>query len=310
MDPGAVLLALLGSANLASRRAVFQQYDSTVGADTVAAGPRRRRPPGQGHDQGARRNDRREPGRGRAGSMAGCGAVRRRGDAQRVDHRGPAPRRHELPELRRPDPAGGVLAAQRGRARPRRRLPGARPAGDRRQRVALQRVAGGRHCADARDRRSRAARRRRRRWSGRRSPRTATRRAGRRGRCPGSRARPTRCWPGRRSRTACRSSTSAREAALQAFIREAIARGLVASAQDVSGGGLAVALAEGAMWGESGRASGSPVAHSPAVDLFGESPSRLVVTAGPAIRAGTGTAGPAAWAAGRGARVGRRRSAR
>ena len=41
----------------------------------------------------------------------------------------------------------------------------------------------------------------------------------------------------------------AREAAVQAFIREAIARGLVASAQDISGGGLAVALAECAMWG-------------------------------------------------------------
>ena len=56
-------------------------------------------------------------------------------------------------------------------------------------------------------------------------------------------------WPGRQSRTAPRPSTSAREVALQAFIREAIGRGLVASAQDVSGGGLAVALAEGAMWG-------------------------------------------------------------
>ena len=40
MDPGAVLLALLGSANLSSRRGVFEQYDSTVGADTVA-GPGR-----------------------------------------------------------------------------------------------------------------------------------------------------------------------------------------------------------------------------------------------------------------------------
>src|SRR6185369_16241029 len=35
MDPGAVLLALLGSANLASRRAVYEQYDSTVQANTV-----------------------------------------------------------------------------------------------------------------------------------------------------------------------------------------------------------------------------------------------------------------------------------
>ncbi len=37
----------------------------------------------------------------------------------------------------------------------------------------------------------------------------------------------------------------AREAAVQTFVRAAIERGLVASAQDVSGGGLAVALAEG-----------------------------------------------------------------
>ena len=34
-----------------------------------------------------------------------------------------------------------------------------------------------------------------------------------------------------------------RERALQAFVREAIERGLLESAQDVSGGGLAVALA-------------------------------------------------------------------
>src|SRR6266850_5556009 len=36
MDPGAVLRALIGSANLASRRPVFEQYDSTVQANTVA----------------------------------------------------------------------------------------------------------------------------------------------------------------------------------------------------------------------------------------------------------------------------------
>ncbi len=72
-----------------------------------------------------------------------------------------------------------------------------------------------------------------------------------------------------------------REAAVQVFIREAIARGLVASAQDVSGGGLAVALAEGAMWGGLGASVRVAMAHSPAVDLFGESPSRLVVTCRP-----------------------------
>src|SRR5205814_10157192 len=36
MDPGAVLIALIGSANLASRRPVFEQYGSTVQANTVA----------------------------------------------------------------------------------------------------------------------------------------------------------------------------------------------------------------------------------------------------------------------------------
>jgi phosphoribosylformylglycinamidine synthase len=77
----------------------------------------------------------------------------------------------------------------------------------------------------------------------------------------------------------------AREAAVQAFIREAITRGLVASAQDVSGGGLAVALAEGAMWSGLGADVKLSVDSSPAVDLFGESPSRLVVTTRPRFAA-------------------------
>jgi phosphoribosylformylglycinamidine synthase II len=73
----------------------------------------------------------------------------------------------------------------------------------------------------------------------------------------------------------------AREASVQAFVREAIGRGLVASAQDVSGGGLAVALAESAIWGGRGANIRIPVAHPPVVELFGESPSRLVVTSPP-----------------------------
>jgi phosphoribosylformylglycinamidine synthase subunit PurL len=72
-----------------------------------------------------------------------------------------------------------------------------------------------------------------------------------------------------------------REAAVQACIREANERGLVRSAQDVSGGGLAVALAEAAMWGSLGASVRVPSAMSPAVELFGESPSRIVVTATP-----------------------------
>jgi phosphoribosylformylglycinamidine synthase len=76
-----------------------------------------------------------------------------------------------------------------------------------------------------------------------------------------------------------------REAAVQAFVREAIGRGLVASAQDVAGGGLAVAIAEGCLWGAGDRGIGAdlrlPVAGAPAVELFGESPSRLLVTCRP-----------------------------
>jgi phosphoribosylformylglycinamidine synthase II len=69
-----------------------------------------------------------------------------------------------------------------------------------------------------------------------------------------------------------------REAAIQAFIREAIARGIVVSAQDVSSGGLAVALAECAMWGGLGARVRIALVASPAVALFGESPSRIVVS--------------------------------
>ncbi|HYK96633.1 MAG TPA: phosphoribosylformylglycinamidine synthase subunit PurL [Candidatus Dormibacteraeota bacterium] len=69
------------------------------------------------------------------------------------------------------------------------------------------------------------------------------------------------------------------ERRLQAFVREAAARGLLESAQDVSGGGFAVALAEAAMWGRLGAQVRLHVSGSPAVDLFGESPSRLVVSA-------------------------------
>jgi len=76
-----------------------------------------------------------------------------------------------------------------------------------------------------------------------------------------------------------------RERRVQAFVRAAIARGLVASAQDVSGGGLAVALAEAAMWGDRDRGLGArlrvAVGNSPAVDLFGESPSRVIVSCRP-----------------------------
>jgi phosphoribosylformylglycinamidine synthase len=72
------------------------------------------------------------------------------------------------------------------------------------------------------------------------------------------------------------------EAAVQAYIRAAIELGLVASAQDVSAGGLAVAVAEGAIWSGRGARLRLLVSGTPAVELFGESPSRIVLTARPA----------------------------
>jgi phosphoribosylformylglycinamidine synthase len=72
-----------------------------------------------------------------------------------------------------------------------------------------------------------------------------------------------------------------REAALQSFIREAIGRGLVASAQDVSGGGLAVALGECCIWSGLGAKLRLGILGSPAIELFGESPSRLVLSCRP-----------------------------
>ncbi len=67
-----------------------------------------------------------------------------------------------------------------------------------------------------------------------------------------------------------------REAAVQRFIRDAIDRGLVEAVQDISGGGLAVALAEMAIWGGRGASIRVPVGDSPAVELFGEGASRLI----------------------------------
>ena len=71
------------------------------------------------------------------------------------------------------------------------------------------------------------------------------------------------------------------ERSLQAFVIEAAHRGLPASAQDVSGGGFAVALAEAAMWSGLGATVRLPISSSPAVDLFGESPSRLILSTDP-----------------------------
>jgi len=73
----------------------------------------------------------------------------------------------------------------------------------------------------------------------------------------------------------------ARERDLQAVLIEAAAQGLLASAQDVSGGGLAVALAEGCIWSGLGAQLDLAVGSTPALELFGEAPSRAVVSTTP-----------------------------
>ena len=73
-----------------------------------------------------------------------------------------------------------------------------------------------------------------------------------------------------------------REAALQRVLIAAAGDAMLVSAHDVSAGGLAVCLAESAIWGDIGADLQLAVAQAPAVALFGESPSRAVVTVKPA----------------------------
>jgi phosphoribosylformylglycinamidine synthase len=68
------------------------------------------------------------------------------------------------------------------------------------------------------------------------------------------------------------------EARLVRFLVDAAGEGLLRSAQDVGGGGLAVALAECAMWSGIGADLTLPIGHPPAVELFGEGPGRVIVT--------------------------------
>ena len=220
-------LALLGSAEprLAPRGLPPVRLDGRGGHGRRARS-RRGGPAGQGHDQGARGHDRRQPGGRGARPVARRRPGGRRGDAQRVDHRRPAARRDELPQLRRPDPARGVLAAVRGRPRAGRRVParsGCRsPAGTSRSTTNRR---PGRSRPTAGDRGRRAARRRRdARRSGlrpdpRRDPRSSARR------CPGLAGSAYAGLAGDAAEDDPPALDLAREAALQAFIREAIARG-------------------------------------------------------------------------------------
>ena len=282
MDPGAVLLALLGSANLASRRAVFQQYDSTVGTDTVAG-------PGRGaavlrvkgtrkalvaSTDGNQSVGARDPWLGAALSVAeatrnvsitgarplGVTNCLNYGDPTRpeafwqlsegVRGLGDACRALGLPVT------GGNVSlyneSMGGAIAPTPEIGVVGLLDDLATLVGPAFAHGGDTIVLVGD---------------------AT---------PGLAGSAYAALAGVTTDDDPPDLDLAREAAVQAFIREAIARGLVASAQDVSDGGLAVALAECAMWGDLGGRVRLALVASPAVDLFGESPSRLVVSCTPA----------------------------
>jgi phosphoribosylformylglycinamidine synthase len=278
MDPGAVLLALLGSANLASRRPVFEQYDSTVGADTVAG-----------------------PGRGAA-------VIRIRGTTAALVASTDA--NHAVGQI---DPwlgaALSVAEATRNVS-----ITGARPLGvtnclnygdPTRPEAFWQLSEGVRGLGDA----CRAlglpvtggnVSLYNESPAGAIAPTPEIGVVGLLGdvstlvgpafrqsgdaillvgdATPGLAGSAYAALAGAAMEDGPPGLDLVREAAVQSFIRDSIARGLVASAQDVSGGGLAVALAECAMWGSVGATVKLALAASPAVALFGESPSRLVVT--------------------------------
>ena len=150
--------------------------------------------------------------------------------------------------------------------------------------------------ADARDRRRRAARRRRRRSSARPS-RAATTRS-----CWSARRRrawpapPTPRSPGRPPRTTRRRSTSpARPRSRRSSARRSRAASSPRPRTSRAAGSRSPSPRArcGAAWA---RVRASPVAHSPAVDLFGESPSRLVVTCRPALRRRRSSCSPASTA--------------
>ncbi|HEX7949272.1 MAG TPA: phosphoribosylformylglycinamidine synthase subunit PurL [Candidatus Limnocylindrales bacterium] len=291
MDPGAVLLALVGSPNLASRRPVFEQYDSTVQANSVA-GPGRGaaivRIDGGGAGQPARAPTRALVAATDANAAVGAfdpwlGAAMSVAEATRnVSITGARPlgvtNCLNFGDPTRPDAFWQLQEAVRGLGDACRALGLPVTGGN----VSLFNEAPGSRILptpeigvvgllDDVERRVGPAFVR---------DDDAVLLVGRA--TPGLGASEYAALAGLAPEDGAPAIDLELEARLQAFVREAIARGLVASAQDVSSGGLGVALAEAAIWSGRGAALRLHVASSPAVDLFGESPSRIVVSAAPA----------------------------
>jgi len=290
MDPGAVLVALLGSPNLASRRSVFEQYDATVQANTVAR-------PGRGAaivriDGGGAGRPSRTPTRALVASTDGnaavgafdpwLGAAMSVAEATRnVSITGARPlgvtNCLNFGDPTKPDAFWQLTEAVRGLGDACRALDLPVTGGN----VSLFNEApGGRilptpeigvvGLLDDVERRVGPAFVR---------EHDAVLLVGRA--TPGLGGSEYAALGGLAEEDGPPAIDLALEARLQAFIRDAIARGLVASAQDVSSGGLGVAVAEASIWSDLGAELRLPIASSPAVDLLGESPSRIVVSARP-----------------------------
>jgi phosphoribosylformylglycinamidine synthase II len=275
MDPGAVLVALLGSPNLASRRAVFEQYDSTVGASTVAGpgggaavirvpGTRKALVAATDGNAGVSAAD---PWLGAAARNVAITGARPLGVTNCLNYGDPT----------RPDAFWQLSEGVRG-------------LGDACRALGLP-VTGGNVSLYNESARGRIQPTPQVGVVGLledaaaaigpafREPDDVVILVGEAG--PGLGGSEYARIAGIAPEDGPPSLDLDVERRLQAFIRAAAERGLVASAQDVSGGGLAVAMAEAAMWGDAGAHVRLPVSSSPAVDLFGESPSRLVLTAEP-----------------------------
>ncbi len=151
--PDEAFLAVLGSPNVASKRWVWEQYDSIVQGGTVL-------PPGadaalvriEGTLKALALST---DGKGRFGALdpyLGAAHAVAEARTQRRLHRGDAARDHQLPQLRQPRAPRGDVAVRAVGARDRRRVPRVRDPGDRRERQLLQRVRLVRDLAHAGDR--------------------------------------------------------------------------------------------------------------------------------------------------------------
>ena len=333
MDPGAVLLALLGDAEPRQPRlghhAVRRDRRHRHRRGRRAG---RRRPARQGqHGKGARRRHRR-PGRRVASSTRGWGPPWPSPSAPATSP-SPAPGRWAS----RTASTSATRAARRrsgsfsrGGPRPGRRLPGAGPPGHRRQRELLQRVALGRRSLPTRpDRRSSACSRTSSGASGPPSGGAGDVVVLSARPCPDWPARSTRRSPGRRPTTARRRSTSPREAALQRCLRGGRrARALLRRPRTSAAAAWRSPSPSARIWGGSAPRLQLGVGSAPAVELFGESPGRVVVTVGPAAwsalaalgrgarrappahRRGRAASGSSSRSSGRGPRAPRRSAAR